>query len=147
MKEKNYAEISTNETPSRKRCRSKLGAAQSALAADSRPVTDFLSLTKKILTERFASIIEALAQKSSEGSLPHTKYLFDIGGLREELLRQVKNDGEPSVAELLLAEVKRHRDLETAATVETVKTAGETASEAYDGTEQAGNNGGAGEQL
>jgi hypothetical protein len=74
------------------------------------PVTHFQSHTKEIVTSRFADIIAALAQKSAEGSLSHTKYLFEISGLREELRRQTQEDGEPTLAALLLAEVQRHQE-------------------------------------
>jgi hypothetical protein len=105
------------EAPAKKttlsRRKSKIRSAPSKVPTESRPVTDFLSHTKGLLTEQFASILETIVDKSLEGSLPHTKYLFEIGGVKEELQRQVQNNGEPTLAELLLAEVKRHRDAAT----------------------------------
>ena len=67
-----------------------------------------------MLREKFADIMGAMAQKSIEGSLSHTKYLFEIGGVREELLREIENNGEPTLADLLLEEVRRRRDLDAA---------------------------------
>jgi len=113
------------------------------MATESHPVTDFLGRTKEILTEKFADIVEALAQKSVEGSLPHTKYLFEIAGLKEEFLRQVQNNGEPTLAELLLAEVKRHRDEATSAPAETGMARIETEGTLCDGTELPDSNYGA----
>ena len=101
------------KTPARKRRDAAGHAATSETATETMPVTDFQSHTRELLTGRFANIMEAMAQKSVEGSLAHTKYLFEIGGVREELQRQAQNDGEPTLAELLLAEVRRHRDEDT----------------------------------
>jgi hypothetical protein len=94
--------------------------------AESEAEIDFLSHLRKIITEKFANIIEAIAQKSAEGSLPHAKYLFDIGGVKEGLRNQVQKDGEPSIAELLLAEVNKHKDAAPPTGVETVETSSET---------------------
>jgi hypothetical protein len=99
--------------PARKKRGAAAQAVNSETATEAIPVTDFQSHTKELLTGRFANIMEAMAQKSAEGSLAHTKYLFEIGGVREELQRQSENNGEPTLAELLLAEVRRHRGEET----------------------------------
>lgn len=101
------------KTPRRIRRSSAEQAPNSESVTETIPVTDFQSHTRELLTGRFANIMEAMAQKSAEGSLSHTKYLFEIGGVRGELQRQAQNDGEPTLAELLLAEVRRHRDEET----------------------------------
>jgi hypothetical protein len=109
MEEKNREDISEPET-------------------ESEAETDFLTHLRTIITEKFANIIEAIAQKSAEGSLPHTKYLFDIGGVKEGLRNQVQNNGEPSIAELLLGEVNKHQAALQLATIETVETHSETTS-------------------
>ncbi len=93
------------------------------IAIESRPEEDFLSCTQRILTERFASIIEAMAQKSVEGSLPHTKYLFELGGVREELRQRIQNDGEPTFVDILVDVVKTHQ--EAVASAAAVKASGE----------------------
>jgi hypothetical protein len=82
------------------------------------PLSEFQSHAQEILSRRFADILESMAQKSVEGSLPHTKYLFEICGVNEELQRLAQNEGEPSLAELLLAEVRRHRELEAGSPAE-----------------------------
>jgi hypothetical protein len=128
MDETNYEVDSTNKTRPRNKRVSPVGTRKSTILTKGKSVTDFLSHTKELLIEKFADIMETIAQKSIEGSLSHTKYLFEIGGVREELLRQVQNNGEPSLAELLLAEVKGHRDAEQPTVVETVNTCGRAAS-------------------
>ena len=107
-----------NKISARKRRGAAGQAANSETAIESIPVTDFQSHTRELLTRRFANIMEVMAQKSAEGSISHTKYLFEIGGVREELQRQAQSDGEPTLAELLLAEVRRHRHEETSSAAE-----------------------------
>jgi hypothetical protein len=85
---------------------------------ESVPVTDFLAHTRKLLIARFAEILEMLAQKSAEGSLPHTKYLFEIGGIREYLQREIQDNDEPTLAELLLGEIAKCRNLQASNVVE-----------------------------
>ena len=96
---------------------------------ESEAETDFLTHLRRIITEKFASIIETIAQKSAEGSLPHTKYLFDIGGVKEGLRNEVQNNGEPSIAELLLGEVNKHKAAAQPTTIETVETPSKTEGE------------------
>jgi hypothetical protein len=93
----------------RNRNKSAAKAAESEVVAQSIRVTDFQSHTKEIIVSRFADIIAAMAQKSAEGSLSHAKYLFEIGGVKEELQRQGEDSDEPTLGELLLAEVRRHQ--------------------------------------
>lgn len=113
MEKMNGRETLMKKTPARKRRGMARHAANSETVTVTISVTDFQSHTKELLTGRFANIMETMAQKAAEGSLAHTKYLFEIGGVREELQRQAQNDGEPTLAELLLAEVRRHRGEET----------------------------------
>jgi hypothetical protein len=97
------------ETPVRKRRSSAELVASSEAAPETIPISDFQSHTQEIIASRFAEIIAAMAQKSAEGSLSHTKYLFDIGGVKDELQQQGQDNDEPTLAELLLAEVRRHQ--------------------------------------
>jgi hypothetical protein len=87
--------------------------ASSEAAPETIPISDFQRHTKKIVADRFAEIIAAMAQKSAEGSPSHTKYPFDIGGVMDELQRQGQDGDEPTLAELLLAEVRRHQTEQT----------------------------------
>jgi hypothetical protein len=61
--------------------------------------------------------MKTTAEKSAKGSLPHTKYLFEIGGVKEEIQRQGQSNGEPSLAEILLAEVRRQSEPEASSLV------------------------------
>jgi hypothetical protein len=113
--------MSNDETPAErpkpaKQSKPKARAKGPGIAPKSHPVTDFITRTKDVLRDRFANILDAIAEKSVEGSLPHAKYLFELAGLREEFVRQVQGDGEPTLAEVLLAEVTRHREEATPAT-------------------------------
>ena len=126
--------ISGKETPLKKApARKRPGVAHpttnSQGAAESGAVTDFQGHTKELLAVKFANIMATMAQKSVEGSLSHTKYLFEISGVREELQRQVQNNGEPTLAELLMAEVKRHRDEAALTKAETIEASGKTESQ------------------
>ena len=131
MEERTYEELSMSGSSSLAPCRSTVTTTQPEVAAESEPEDDFLSHTQRILTENFASIVETLVQKSVAGSLPHTKYLFEIGGVKEGLRNQIQNNdnGEPSLAELVLAVVKKHCGAAQPVTVkgaETVETPGAT---------------------
>ncbi len=75
--------------------------------AASKPVRNYKTHTKKLIAKQFSGIMESMAVKSKEGSLAHAKFLFEIGGVKEELERQGRGKAEPSLADLLLAEVRR----------------------------------------
>ena len=113
MKQTDSNEIPAKQAPMRKRRSSTEPIAQSEATVKSKRVTDFQSHAREVVTEKFADIMEAMAQESIQGSLPHTKYLFEIGGIKEELQRQVENNGEPTLADLLLEEVRRHSATDT----------------------------------
>jgi hypothetical protein len=83
----------------------------------SKPVRNYKTHTKKLIAKQFSGIMESMAVKSKEGSLAHVKFLFEIGGVKEDLERQGRGKSEPSLADLLLAEVRRQH----AANVPTVK--------------------------
>jgi len=71
-------------------------------------VRNYKRHTAKLLSEEFPDIMQTLAKKSKEGSLSHTKYLFEIARVKEDIERQGQV-GEPSLAELLLAEVRKRQ--------------------------------------
>ncbi|AXC13595.1 hypothetical protein ACPOL_4320 [Acidisarcina polymorpha] len=76
-----------------------------------KPVRNYRRHTKGVISGRFAKIMVRMAEASEKGSLPHTKYLFDIGGVKEDIHRQKRGKAEPSLADLLLAEIrKQHAD-------------------------------------
>jgi len=85
-----------------------------AQTAKKKPVKNFKRHTSKVISEEFSDIVETMANKSKAGSLAHTKYLFEIGGVKEEIQRQGQGKGEPSLADLLLAEVRRQRSADAA---------------------------------
>jgi hypothetical protein len=72
-----------------------------------KPVRNYRRHTKKLISESFSDIMKNMAKDSIAGSLAHTKYLFDIGGVKEDIQRKAGGKGEPSLAELLLAEVRK----------------------------------------
>jgi hypothetical protein len=72
-----------------------------------KPVRNYQRHTKTLIAQGFSEIMEAMAQRSIEGSLAHTKFLFEIGGVKEDIERKSKDKREPSLATLLLAEVRR----------------------------------------
>jgi hypothetical protein len=74
---------------------------------EEKPVRNYKTHTKKLIAKQFSGIMESMAVKSKEGSLAHTKFLFEIGGVKEDLERQGRGKAEPSLADLLLAEVRR----------------------------------------
>jgi hypothetical protein len=74
---------------------------------ESKPVHNYKRHTKKLIAKQFSGIMESMAVKSKEGSLAHAKFLFEIGGVKEDLERQGRGKAEPSLADLLLAEVRR----------------------------------------
>lgn len=77
--------------------------------AESRPVRNYKTHTKKLIAEQFSGIMESIAVKSKQGSLAHAKFLFELGGVKKELERQGRDKREPSLADLLQAEVRRQQ--------------------------------------
>ena len=77
-------------------------------------VQNYKRHVKRLLSEAFPEIVLKMATESINGSLSHTKYLFQIGGVMEEIQRQEENKNEPNFVDLLLAEVKRRHELATA---------------------------------
>jgi len=70
---------------------------------------------RRLLSESFAAIMERMAQESIGGSLAHTRYLFELGGLTEELRNEGQAKGEPNLGELMREEIKRQRAAAAAA--------------------------------
>jgi hypothetical protein len=79
-----------------------------------RRVRNFKRHTRKLMSDNFARIMNSLAEKAINGSVAHVKYLFEIGGVREELEREGDGKAEPSLAEVMLGEMRRQREEELA---------------------------------
>jgi hypothetical protein len=147
------------KTPPRKKPVSPIAGISEDLAASDPAVTtgesteqkkrvrNFRSYAKRRVSEDFPKIVDAMSKKSIEGSLAHTKYLFEIGGVKEEIESQTGDKHEPSLSELLIGEIKRRqteRACEEVPEAETIENRGlddEAVSDATDEevTEQASN--------
>jgi hypothetical protein len=90
------------------------------------PVEEYQSHAKKVVSENFAHIVQTMAEKSAKGSLSHTKYLFEIGGVKEEIQRQGQGEDEPSLADLLLAEIRKRQTAEETAAEDADKASAES---------------------
>ncbi len=75
--------------------------------------TEFQSHVRQLITEHYDAILTAIAEQAERGSIPHTKYLFELGGVQKEIERQGK-EHEPNVAQILLAEIERRQATEVA---------------------------------
>ena len=75
------------------------------------PAEQYQSLAKQVVSTNFLDILEMMAKKSVEGSLPHAKYLFQIAGVKEDIER-FGQEAEPSLADLLIEEVRKQRAAE-----------------------------------
>jgi hypothetical protein len=73
-------------------------------------VRNFKRHVKQVIAEKFPEIVLKLATESINGSLSHTKYLFQMGGVLEEIQRQEENKNEPNFVDLLLSEVRRRQE-------------------------------------
>jgi len=81
--------------------------------AEEIPAEHYQSHAKKVVSGNFANILDRMAKKSVEGSLSHTKYLFEIGGVKEDIER-LGQEAEPSLADLLHEEIQKQRAAEEA---------------------------------
>lgn len=89
-------------------------AAERVRKAAVKRVRNYRKHAKKELSEAFPVIVQTLVKKAEEGSLTHAKLLFDIGGVKDaakaEGRKRKSSDREPSLAEMLLDEVKKRRE-------------------------------------
>ncbi len=99
-------------------------------------VRNYRRHAKGVIAENFVTIMTTMAEKSNEGSLSHTKYLFEIGGVKEDIQRQGQGKPEPSLAELLLAEVKKRQGARLLTAGETPPDAGSDKDEEIGGDDQ-----------
>lgn len=101
-------------------------------------VRNYEGHARKIISVEFLSILEALAKKSVQGSLAHTKYLFEIGGVKEDIKRRVRAKNEPSLAELLVAEIRKRKIEDLPVIPEDTGASGATESNAQGNTGERG---------
>ena len=77
-------------------------------AGEDIPAEQYQRYAVKVISTNFVHILDKMAKKSVEGSLPHTKYLFEIGGLKE-IIERLGQEAEPSLADLLEKEIQKQR--------------------------------------
>jgi hypothetical protein len=79
----------------------------------------FRKKAKTRIEENYEAILDSLVGRSIDGSIQHTKLLFDLGGVKEELEESSKERKlGPSLGRLLLkdaAEFRKRKETEKAA--------------------------------
>ncbi|WP_158752279.1 hypothetical protein [Acidobacterium sp. S8] len=77
----------------------------------------FRKTAQTAIGEKYEAIVEKLADHASQGSVQHTKLLFDLGGVKEEVRASAspkRRRNAPSLGKMLLAAVEQ-RNKEKAA--------------------------------
>jgi hypothetical protein len=94
----------------------KVGAASQCRTSklEAKPVKNLKGHTKKLIAKQFSEIMESMAEKSKAGSLAHAKFLFEIGGVKEDLARVRRGKAEPSLADLLMGGIKLRQEAHAA---------------------------------
>ncbi len=72
-------------------------------------VEDYRGVARKVVSANFVGILNALAEKAVNGSLLHMKLLFELGGVKEDIERRVQQNDEPTLLDLIVAEIRRGR--------------------------------------
>jgi hypothetical protein len=69
---------------------------------------------KKELSAAFPAIVDVLVNRAKKGSLTHTKFLFDLGGVKDKPVHRECVEPHFSFAELLLSDLvkQQEKDLE-----------------------------------
>jgi hypothetical protein len=71
---------------------------------------NFRKEAKSTVEDSYKTILKSLTEKACVGSLQHTKMLFDLGGVKEELEEAAKERKlGPSLGRLLLKEAAKFR--------------------------------------
>jgi hypothetical protein len=65
----------------------------------------FRKKAQEEIGKKYGGIVEKLAEKATEGSVQHTKLLFELGGVREQV-SSPKRRRSPSLGKLLLKEAE-----------------------------------------
>jgi hypothetical protein len=67
----------------------------------------FRKKAQEEIGKKYGGIVEKLAEKATEGSVQHTKLLFELGGVREQVqVSSSKRRRSPSLGKLLLKEAE-----------------------------------------
>ena len=68
---------------------------------------NFRKKAQEEIGKKYEGIVEKLAEKATEGSVQHTKLLFELGGVREQVqVSSPKRRRSPSLGKLLLKEAE-----------------------------------------
>jgi hypothetical protein len=70
------------------------------------PIQNFKEYIGKMISRDFPKLLDALVNKCIMGSLSHLKYLFELGGVKEEMERQGEGGERLSIAEVLMAAIR-----------------------------------------
>jgi hypothetical protein len=101
---------SGSKTRPKKAVAAKKDAAPGLKPACAKRVRNYRKLAKKELSEAFPDIVDVLVERAKEGSLTHTKFLFEIGGGKDQPAKRGVRQRHPSLAEMLLDEVAKRRE-------------------------------------
>lgn len=72
-------------------------------------VRNFKGHTQKHLSESFSEILEAHLGEAKKGSIKHTEWLFEVGGVKDEINGTKKKSGDSSLASLLMVELGKQQ--------------------------------------
>jgi hypothetical protein len=86
------------------------------VSAKKKRVQNFRRHAKIEISGAFPEIVHTLIDRAKEGSVNHTKLLFDIGGVKEQMKEEAKHReraaGSASLADLLIHELERQHEPE-----------------------------------
>jgi hypothetical protein len=99
-----------SKTRPKKAVAAKKKAAPGLKPASATKVRNYKKLAKKELSQAFPDIVDVLIERAKEGSLTHTKFLFEIGGGKDQPSKRGARQRHPSLAEMLLDEVTKRRE-------------------------------------
>jgi hypothetical protein len=85
-------------------------------AKTKKKVQNFRRHAKQEISGAFPEIVHELIDRAKAGSLDHTKLLFDIGGVKDQVKEEAKHKervaNSASLADLLLHELERQHEAE-----------------------------------
>ena len=84
------------KTRSKKATAEKKDAAPGTNPARVKRIRDYKKLAKDELSQAFPAIVNTLVKQAKKGSLMHTRYLFELGGGKDKLLKRKAGKKEPS---------------------------------------------------
>jgi hypothetical protein len=77
----------------------------------------FRKTAQETIGENYKTIVEELAKAASKGSVQHTRLLFDLGDVKEEVRASAKTKRRrkaPSLSKMLMDEVMKRRKEQSA---------------------------------